>query len=283
MNNFLSSYNDMFSLVLTFSLFTFLNFGFVVYFFNKNNQKCKDNNDEDNEYLNNNSKLFQYTFIVSKYKIDESLNDKGYCVNHTFDIKNKEGLSTFQTYFSDNSNTLLLFEGNRIGLFLNDAELDVLPSLSDSLKYNHAYGFCKDIFKSDTHCSVLVMNYVPSYKTWMLLDIPALLNVPTENDDDNSMYPDKMVKDAKSEWINHILDIIDIPYEYSEDEEEDEIKNVSSNTDIANNELNVESESDTDSNTLDSVNTPNLENEYTNSTSIELPEVTEKTHSGPSV
>ena len=172
----------------------------------------------------NPNKLLNYTFVSTKFKFNssDSEKDRGYLSNDHFDINNSEGIEKFKSFMCDPHNTLLLFEGNRIGLFLSKSELEVLPALYDALEYNKPFGHCADVIKSKDNASILIMKYVNSTKAWMLLTIPALLSIPIDNDEDNSMYPEEMVKDAKSHWVQHILDIIDLPYvndDYSDNDE----------------------------------------------------------------
>ena len=170
-------------------------------------KKKEINNDSP---LKNENKFINYTFVATKYKFDPNKeNSKGYCVNNVFNINHVFGLQQYRAYFSDPNNTLLLFEGNRIGLFLSKSELYVMPSLYDSLIHNNPSGYCTDVLKTTDSCSILITDYVPSNKAWMLLSLPALLNVPIEDDEDNSMYPAEMVDDAKSDWVQYILDMIE--------------------------------------------------------------------------
>ena len=170
-------------------------------------KKKEINNDSP---LKNENKFINYTFVATKYKFDPNKeNSKGYCVNNVFNINHVFGLQQYRAYFSDPSNTLLLFEGNRIGLFLSKSELDIIPALYYSLIQNNPSGYCTDVLKTTDSCSILIMDYVPSNKAWMLLSLPALLNVPIEDDEDNSMYPAEMVVDAKSDWAQYILDMIE--------------------------------------------------------------------------
>ena len=168
-------------------------------------KKKEQNNDFSLNHgisLKNENRLINYTFVATKYRFDSTKQySKGYCVNNSFNINNSVGLQQYQSYFSDPNNTLLLFEGNRIGLFLSKSELSVVPSLYDSLRTNNGHGYCIDVLKTTDSCSILMMDYVPSNKAWMLLTLPALLNVPIEDDEDNSMYPAEMVADAKSDWV----------------------------------------------------------------------------------
>ena len=176
-------------------------------------QKKEQNNDFSLNHgisLKNENRFINYTFVATKYRVDSTKQySKGYCVNNSFNINNSVGLQQYQSYFSDPNNTLLLFEGNRIGLFLSKSELNVVPSLYDSLTTNTAHGYCTDVLKTTDSCSILMMDYIHSNKAWMLLSLPALLNVPIEDDEDNSMYPAEMVADAKSDWAQYILNTID--------------------------------------------------------------------------
>ena len=207
----------------------------------KINKKQENESDADSDsFFLKSNKFVNYTFVSTKFEFDsvKTNNNRGYLSNERFTINNANGLDRFKTLMSDCHNTLLLFEGNRIGLFLSKSELAVLPALYDSLEYDKPFGHCTDVIKSKDNASVLVMKYVDSTKSWMLLTIPALLSIPIDTGEDNSMYPEEMVNDAKSQWIQHILDIIDVPYSKEDDDEDFEEDDEDDNNEKENEEVN---------------------------------------------
>lgn len=209
-------------------------------------KKKEQNNDLP---LKNENRFINYTYVATKYRFDPTKQySKGYCVNNSFNINNSLGLQQYQSYFSDPNNTLLLFEGNRIGLFLSKSELSVVPSLYNSLRTNNGHGYCINVLKTTDSCSILMMDYVPSNQAWMLLTLPALLNVPIEDDEDNSMYPAEMVADAKSDWAQYILDTIDQEWDdghFSESPNSSNLNDSINSTEFVKSEESEESDSTT--------------------------------------
>ena len=113
----------------------------------------------------------------------------------------------FNDYFYNDSMCLMLFRGNNIGIFLNKSEMELFPGILKCIEKNSISGYVHKIIVKEKQCIVVEIEYISLHKSWMLLKMPFLLNIPY--DGDHSMYEDSEYEESNSKLLKNIMRMID--------------------------------------------------------------------------